>query len=169
MLSARHGILSPAQQLAKEYRTEIAASASSCVSTFVAVGRSTVVVFCLPSRHADRVPPSPVSTGLSQDSDADVSAPSNPSFCTRDCVSRGRENDELTCAMFVCDRYKFRSFWDCVTQTKKTEGMRGFWRGMRHHASIILRPGFLLPMGWGCCFSGNPLLMDPILWAHIDR
>jgi len=47
MLSARHGILSPAQQLAKEYRTEIAASASSCVSTFVAVSRFTAV--CPPS------------------------------------------------------------------------------------------------------------------------
>ncbi|KAA8895480.1 mitochondrial carrier domain-containing protein [Sphaerosporella brunnea] len=73
VLSARHGILTPSQQLAKKYRTEIAASASSCVSTFIA--------FPLDS----------VKTRM--------------------------------------QAYKFRSFWDCVTQTKQTEGMRGFWRG----------------------------------------
>jgi hypothetical protein len=44
----------------------------------------------------------------------------------------------LTDMELCMHRYKFRSFWDCVTQTKQTEGMRGFWRGMRYHASIIL-------------------------------
>ncbi|KAF8248297.1 mitochondrial carrier [Wilcoxina mikolae CBS 423.85] len=73
VLSSRAGILTPGQQLAKKYRTEIAASASSCVSTFIA--------FPLDS----------VKTRM--------------------------------------QAYKFRSFWDCVTQTKQTEGMRGFWRG----------------------------------------
>ncbi|KAI5813393.1 mitochondrial carrier domain-containing protein [Pyronema omphalodes] len=66
-------ILSPGQEYARKYRTEIAASASSCVSTFIA--------FPLDS----------VKTRM--------------------------------------QAYKFRSFWDCVTQTKQNEGMRGFWRG----------------------------------------
>ncbi|KAI5778220.1 mitochondrial carrier domain-containing protein [Geopyxis carbonaria] len=65
--------LSPSQQWAKKYRTEISASASSIASTFVA--------FPLDS----------VKTRLQV--------------------------------------YKFRSFWDCVTQTRQTEGIRAFWRG----------------------------------------
>ncbi|KAG0136570.1 mitochondrial carrier domain-containing protein [Tuber indicum] len=66
-------ILTGSELFAKKYRTEVAASASSCVSTFIA--------FPL---------------------------------------------DSIKTRM---QAYKFRSFWDCVTQTQKTEGTRGFWRG----------------------------------------
>lgn len=69
----QRSFLTPSEQLLKKYRTEIAASASSCVSTFIA--------FPLDS----------VKTRM--------------------------------------QAYKFRGFWDCVAQTKQTEGMRGFWRG----------------------------------------
>lgn len=43
-----------------------------------------------------------------------------------------RTGDSETRGVAVADarrRYKFRSFWDCVTQTKKMEGIGGFWRG----------------------------------------
>ncbi|KAL7274418.1 hypothetical protein RUND412_002693, partial [Rhizina undulata] len=66
-------VFSPTHQFVKKYRTEIAASASSGASTFIA--------FPLDS----------VKTRM--------------------------------------QAYKFRSFWDCVTQTHRTEGTRGFWRG----------------------------------------
>ncbi|KAI5840657.1 mitochondrial carrier domain-containing protein [Morchella snyderi] len=69
----RQRLLTSGELFVKKYRTEIAASASSCVSTFIA--------FPLDS----------VKTRM--------------------------------------QAYKFRSFWDCVTQTHKTEGTRGFWRG----------------------------------------
>ncbi|PWW78733.1 mitochondrial carrier [Tuber magnatum] len=66
-------ILTGSELFVKKYRTEVAASASSCVSTFIA--------FPL---------------------------------------------DSIKTRM---QAYKFRSFWDCVTQTHKTEGTKGFWRG----------------------------------------
>ncbi|TGZ77445.1 mitochondrial carrier [Ascodesmis nigricans] len=71
--SVTRSVITPAQEFAKKYRTEIGASMSSGVSTLVA--------FPLDS----------VKTRM--------------------------------------QAYKFRSFWDCVTQTKRNEGISGFWRG----------------------------------------
>jgi hypothetical protein len=74
VLSARHGILTPGQELAKKYRTEIAASASSCVSTFIAV-----CFFPIPIELVVRGGPLTdkliaVPTRLGKDADASVSS-----------------------------------------------------------------------------------------------
>ena len=105
-----------AKRWTKRYRTEVAASSSSLLSTLVAVRHM---------RDKKRIRPGKanclsVSIGLCENANASVSI------------------NELSSIKFnaqLQSRYKFQSFTDCVRYTYKTEGVHGFWRG----GFIILR------------------------------
>ena len=94
-----------ARHWAKHYRTEIAASSSTVLATFVSVRTRSLLSmwFCLPLL---------VPTGICQNTNPIVRAPSVV------CNSRSHTF-----------RYP-NGFYPCVHDVWKQEGFRGFWRGM---------------------------------------
>lgn len=108
-----------AKHWAKKYRTEIAASSSSVLSTFVAVSITSFAGSECWLEEGEWISLTwvAVSSGLRQDSNASVSDYSNLLRHRR--VSHGSRKD----------RYRFNHFTDCVQHTYKTERFKGFWRG----------------------------------------
>lgn len=132
-------ILTASELFVKKYRTEVAASASSCVSTFVAVS-SFFFHFPLQPMLLRREGRWGGRTWwwlgelkyfvLGRSSLSTLSRP----VCKRRLPENLRWEPFPTflTSQLTSSRYKFRSFWDCVSQTHKTEGTRGFWRGRRY-------------------------------------
>ena len=103
-----------AKRWTKRYRTEVAASSSSLLSTFVAVS------YPGNSRHTG---PTPVLTAPSI-----LSTLSRP-VCRRMHITlHPNSRRSLT-----RHSYKFNSFTDCVRHTYRTEGFHGFYRGTYTH------------------------------------
>jgi solute carrier family 25 (mitochondrial carnitine/acylcarnitine transporter), member 20/29 len=101
----------------KHYRTEIAASTSSVLSTFVAVS-------ALPGWRCGHVPYLQKADGSTIDSTLSTLS---RHACKRKYYLALR--DSHTRKGLRMSSYKFPTFTGCVQHTYKTEGTLGFWRG----------------------------------------
>lgn len=102
-----------AKRWTKRYRTEVAASSSSLLSTFVAVCRKPIHM-CIATDWRS------IRSTLSR----------------RDC--RRKKLAKPAHIVLTSASYKFKSFSDCVLHTYRTEGFHGFWRGMRDASAIFI-------------------------------